>query len=462
MSIHTSDEQRQQQHPAVEPWNADNDRVLEQLALNEDISIPWAELRRIIRQKLAYAVELLTRHQEKAADIAKQESDRREEREDANSIDQSEDTPSGSSSRKRVRTESASATDVRIQTVVAESSESPANGSHKDEDNDEIMSEAGNNDMAVSEVSPEPTSSSQSSLDSLVENGQEEGREGEAAANVDGIAPEVANGNHHDEQEEAAVEEPKDDTHREHVVDAVREMRDLEERIGYCLHTFDEAPFTIQRIAELLMWPERHYRNVIKFLRAVERVVYVTSTVDEFPLTIDRSIDEQQQQQQVDMPIESDGSAQAASTSLFSFLAVAQDEQPGSAAADISASVQTKAVTMRPPSTSFTKAVDARASPGSSTLTMMPPPLGTNGAPPLDASDTGILHIVPTSVENEDMLRAKIGASIDTAGIPVCIDELDGKSGKVAVQPVHLTPNAMETNWTDGEREMARETSSNE
>ncbi|KAJ2878704.1 hypothetical protein IWW38_006262 [Coemansia aciculifera] len=117
---------------------------------------------------------------------------------------------------------------------------------------------------------------------------------------------------------------------------------------------------------------------------------------------------------------------------------------------------------MRPPSTSFTKAVDARASPGSSTLTMMPPPLGANGAPPLDASDTGILHIVPTSVESEDMLRAKIGASIDTAGIPVCIDELDGKSGKVAVQPVHLTPNAMETNWTDGEREMVRETSSNE
>ncbi|KAJ2863356.1 hypothetical protein GGH94_003672 [Coemansia aciculifera] len=454
MSAHITDERQ----GAAEPWNTDNDRILERLALNEDNDMPWAELRRIIRQKLAHAVELLIRRQEKADAIARQESE--EEREDANSSDLSEDTPAPAteaSSRKRGRFESSSKPDVRIEAAI-DSTESTTNGGHKDEDNDEIMGEEITDNalvaesdcaMAVSEVSPEPTSSSP------VGNGQ--GPEGVAAnsaeANGDNtaIALETPNG-HHGLQAEGESEEPKEDAPREQATggpaDSVREMRDLEERIGYCLHTFDEAPFTIQRIAELLMWPERHYRSVIKFLRAVERVVYVTSTVDEFPLTVDRSAAEQQ----VDMPIESDGDARSASASLFSFLVVAQDEQ----STDVSANVQTKAITMRPPSTSYAKAVESKSSPGSSTLTMMPPPPGAGGAPPLDASDTGILHIAPMSAENEDTLRAKIGSTIDTAGIPVCIDELDGRSGKVAVRPVHITPSTVETAWT-GER-MTRET----
>ncbi|KAJ2756940.1 hypothetical protein GGI19_000462 [Coemansia pectinata] len=454
MSAHITDERQ----GAAEPWNTDNDRILERLALNEDNDMPWAELRRIIRQKLAHAVELLIRRQEKADAIARQESE--EEREDANSSDLSEDTPAPAteaSSRKRGRFESSSKPDVRIEAAI-DSTESTTNGGHKDEDNDEIMGEEITDNalvaesdcaMAVSEVSPEPTSSSP------VGNGQGPGGVAANSAEANGdntaIAPETPNG-HHGLQAEGESEEPKEDAPREQAaggpVDSVREMRDLEERIGYCLHTFDEAPFTIQRIAELLMWPERHYRSVIKFLRAVERVVYVTSTVDEFPLTVDRSAAEQQ----VDMPIESDGDARSASASLFSFLVVAQDEQ----STDVSANVQTKAITMRPPSTSYAKAVESKSSPGSSTLTMMPPPPGAGGAPPLDASDTGILHIAPMSAENEDTLRAKIGSTIDTAGIPVCIDELDGRSGKVAVRPVHITPSTVETAWT-GER-MTRET----
>ncbi|KAJ2550435.1 hypothetical protein EV175_004070, partial [Coemansia sp. RSA 1933] len=70
-----------------------------------------------------------------------------------------------------------------------------------------------------------------------------------------------------------------------------REIRDLEDRINYCLQSFDDAPFTIQRIAELLVWPERHYRGAMKFLRAVERVVYVTSTVEDFPPTSSQTND---------------------------------------------------------------------------------------------------------------------------------------------------------------------------
>ncbi|KAI5811455.1 hypothetical protein DFH27DRAFT_29509 [Peziza echinospora] len=49
--------------------------------------------------------------------------------------------------------------------------------------------------------------------------------------------------------------------------------------------TFAAAPpHTVQRLAELLQNPTQHYRFLIKFLRAVQRVVSVSSTVNQFPL----------------------------------------------------------------------------------------------------------------------------------------------------------------------------------
>ncbi|KAJ1782725.1 hypothetical protein LPJ59_006739, partial [Coemansia sp. RSA 2399] len=112
-----------------------------------------------------------------------------------------------------------------------------------------------------------------------------------------------------------------------------REICDLEDRVNYCLQSFDEAPFTIQRIAELLVWPERHYRGAIKFLRAIERVVYVTSTVEDFPPTTtetkeptDSANDEvEDDMDNIPVAIEgvggSVGGATAPPSSLFSFLA---------------------------------------------------------------------------------------------------------------------------------------------
>ena len=49
--------------------------------------------------------------------------------------------------------------------------------------------------------------------------------------------------------------------------------------------TFSTAPpHTIQRLAELLRRPNEHYRSLSKFLRAIQRVISVSSTVDQFPL----------------------------------------------------------------------------------------------------------------------------------------------------------------------------------
>lgn len=43
------------------------------------------------------------------------------------------------------------------------------------------------------------------------------------------------------------------------------------------------APFTIQRVCELCVRPQEHYKVVGKYLRAVEKTLLVTSTWDSFP-----------------------------------------------------------------------------------------------------------------------------------------------------------------------------------
>lgn len=43
-------------------------------------------------------------------------------------------------------------------------------------------------------------------------------------------------------------------------------------------------PHTVQRLAELLKNPNEHYRSLPKFLRALQRVISVSSTIDQFPL----------------------------------------------------------------------------------------------------------------------------------------------------------------------------------
>lgn len=46
----------------------------------------------------------------------------------------------------------------------------------------------------------------------------------------------------------------------------------------------DKPPHTIQRLAELVLIPNKHYKTLPAWLRAVDRAVSVTSTADIFPL----------------------------------------------------------------------------------------------------------------------------------------------------------------------------------
>ena len=54
----------------------------------------------------------------------------------------------------------------------------------------------------------------------------------------------------------------------------------VKEKIFLKLDTFSGIPFTIQRLAELLTSPKRHYRRTDKFLRALEKNMLVVSTVE--------------------------------------------------------------------------------------------------------------------------------------------------------------------------------------
>ncbi|KXJ91307.1 hypothetical protein Micbo1qcDRAFT_162960 [Microdochium bolleyi] len=60
-------------------------------------------------------------------------------------------------------------------------------------------------------------------------------------------------------------------------------------KIAYITHTLETyfttyPPHTIQRLAELLLEPKRHYKSLPAFLHAIDRVVHVTSGLNVYPL----------------------------------------------------------------------------------------------------------------------------------------------------------------------------------
>jgi serine/threonine-protein phosphatase 4 regulatory subunit 2 len=57
-------------------------------------------------------------------------------------------------------------------------------------------------------------------------------------------------------------------------------INQIKERILERMRSFTNAPFTIQRISELLLKPNSHYNKIEKFLRGLEKCVMVVTTVD--------------------------------------------------------------------------------------------------------------------------------------------------------------------------------------
>ncbi|KAK7693400.1 hypothetical protein QCA50_002968 [Cerrena zonata] len=63
-----------------------------------------------------------------------------------------------------------------------------------------------------------------------------------------------------------------------------KEASDFVDIIYSLLDNFDGPPFTIQRLCELCIYPNKHYKFIGKYLRAVEKTLLVTSTWDTFPI----------------------------------------------------------------------------------------------------------------------------------------------------------------------------------
>ncbi|PPQ70278.1 hypothetical protein CVT24_000841 [Panaeolus cyanescens] len=61
------------------------------------------------------------------------------------------------------------------------------------------------------------------------------------------------------------------------------EANTLKDAIFQQLDSFEGPPFTIQRLCELCLNPKMHYKSVGKYLRAVDKSIFVTSTIDSFP-----------------------------------------------------------------------------------------------------------------------------------------------------------------------------------
>lgn len=64
-------------------------------------------------------------------------------------------------------------------------------------------------------------------------------------------------------------------------------LQDGEARLAYMcalLDDFTQAPFTLQRLAEILLFPTRHFSTGFKLMNALQKVLEVTSTVPPLPL----------------------------------------------------------------------------------------------------------------------------------------------------------------------------------
>lgn len=88
---------------------------------------------------------------------------------------------------------------------------------------------------------------------------------------------------------------PTDDLPKQPNVDVFK-FDQMKERILEQLESYSGIPFTIQRLCELLLHPKRHYKRTDKFMRGLEKIMLVVSTIDPNPTgDTDSSLDTSQE-----------------------------------------------------------------------------------------------------------------------------------------------------------------------
>ncbi|KAI8637252.1 PPP4R2-domain-containing protein [Parasitella parasitica] len=75
---------------------------------------------------------------------------------------------------------------------------------------------------------------------------------------------------------------------------AKKDAEELALKIGHSINDHLNCPFTIQRLCELVIEPKKYYKMYIKYLRAVEKVLLVTSYWEDYahPIDKDETMDE--------------------------------------------------------------------------------------------------------------------------------------------------------------------------
>jgi len=63
----------------------------------------------------------------------------------------------------------------------------------------------------------------------------------------------------------------------------------MKERIFEQLESYTGIPFTVQRLCELIVQPRKHYKRTDKFMRGLEKIMLVVSTIDPNPNSQDES-----------------------------------------------------------------------------------------------------------------------------------------------------------------------------
>merc|ERR1719450_348394 len=64
---------------------------------------------------------------------------------------------------------------------------------------------------------------------------------------------------------------------------------EMKERIMEQLESYTGIPFTVQRLCELMVQPKKHYKRTDKFMRGLEKIMLVVSTIDPNPNLQDES-----------------------------------------------------------------------------------------------------------------------------------------------------------------------------
>ncbi|KAF9196183.1 hypothetical protein BGZ50_001584 [Haplosporangium sp. Z 11] len=283
--------------PAADTTTFDRDSLIQEIAFTNQISVPWEDLRNALRQRLNIILESKELEYTEATvtnprtttlvpwpalEIAGSSA----------SVGPAESTVTTdvASSPKDINDQDASMgiksdreqTHVSNQVPMSESSneQEPTEASNQEKDSNEHSAQHKDTPWPDQESSPKNDTEGKAE-GAASQDKSEQQDENEKKEKVATHVPEAAGTNGTAAIVEQGSLEPKripisKDTF------VVETPEGYHERINTLLDAFTNTPFTIQRVCELLSNPTEHHSNLIKYLRAVEKVLMITSSVNEF------------------------------------------------------------------------------------------------------------------------------------------------------------------------------------